>query len=86
MVYNSLWSANEKRRGQMIHPKEVLAAPYDGREKKTTNTKGDFVGIARNRFCFSHSFAPPLMLPKPLVTDTIGLMMGGAVDSDCVID
>jgi hypothetical protein len=30
----------------MIHPKEVLAAPYDGREKKTTNTKGDFVGIA----------------------------------------
>jgi hypothetical protein len=46
MVYNSLWSANEKRRGQMIHPKEVLAAPYDGREKKTTNTKGDFVGIA----------------------------------------
>jgi hypothetical protein len=26
------------------------------------------------------------MLPKPLVTDTIGLMMGGAVDSDCVID
>ncbi len=40
MVYNSLWSANEKRRGQMIHPKEALTATYDGREKKTTNTKG----------------------------------------------
>ena len=26
------------------------------------------------------------MPPPPLVTDTIGLMMGGVVDSDCVID
>ncbi len=68
----------------MIHPKELGFDRYIRRKrKKTTNTKGDFVG---NRFCFSHSFAPPLMLPKPLVTDTIGLMMGGAVDSDCVID
>ena len=40
MVYNSLWSANEKRSGQMIHPKEVLTATYDGREKKQRIQKG----------------------------------------------
>jgi hypothetical protein len=41
MVYNSLWSANEKRRGQMIHPKELGFDRYIRRKrKKTTNTKG----------------------------------------------
>ena len=34
MVYNSLWSANEKRRGQMIHPKELGFDRYIRRKRK----------------------------------------------------
>ena len=83
MVYNSLWSANEKRRGQMIHPKEVLTATYDGRE---TNTNGDFVELPEILFHTLWADSPTPMPPAPLVSDTIGSMMGGAVDSDCVID
>ena len=64
MVYNSLWSANERRRGQMINPKEALTATYDGREQIQMGISLELLGIV---FIF-YSFAPPLMPPSKNVS------------------
>jgi hypothetical protein len=66
----------------MKHPKEALTATYDEREPIRIISL-ELPGIL---FHTLWADSPTPMPPAPLVSDTIGSMMGGAVDSDCVID
>ncbi len=57
-----------------------MTATHDGREHTQ-------MGISWNcQRSFFTLFGPPPMPPALLKFDTIGSMMGGAVDSNCVID